>query len=82
MDNWLIEDEILKETLVGSCSPAITDVEGDGLTGEEKVVDVSRGGAGLLTTCEILVDTSGGLLVDDWLCDAPRVPAGALPMAT
>lgn len=81
MDNWLIEEETPKEILMVGCFPAVTDVEGDGLTGEEKEVNVSRCEAGLLTTSEILVETSGGLLVDDWLCDAPVVPAGALPIA-
>ncbi len=62
MDDCLKVEESPKEILVDSCSTASTDVKGDGLTREEKEVGVNRGGTGLLTTCEILVDTSGGLL--------------------
>ena len=64
-DNCLKDDESPKEILADSCSTAATEVERDGLMEEEEELDVSRCGTGLLTTCEILVDTSGGLLVDD-----------------
>lgn len=54
-----------RKVLDDSCGPAIEDIEGEGLGGKSTERDDVCGEIGLLTSCEILVVTSAGLLLVD-----------------
>lgn len=64
-DNSGEEVDNPRKVLDDSWSTAIGVVEGDGLMGGMEGRDDGCGGAGLLTTCDVLVFCSTGLLVDD-----------------